>query len=177
MNWGSYFFSFQGRINRAKLWLFIPIVIGIYIVYFILFSLLFGSSLVAMMKGGPAGLAAGGASIGAAMILTCLLFLVILVASIALTVKRLHDRDKSAIWLVVFWLLPLVLNIIVLGNRLATSSLGGITLQPVNPAMSVMSLLSFAISIWAFVELYCLRGTAGDNRYGPDPLALPQNAF
>src|SRR4029077_20173639 len=65
MNWGSYFFSFQGRINRAKLWLFIPIVIGIYIVYFILFSILFGSSLFAMLKGGPAGLAAGGASIGA----------------------------------------------------------------------------------------------------------------
>ena len=27
------------------------------------------------------------------------------------------------------------------------------------------------ISLWAFVELYCLRGTVGDNRYGPDPLA------
>ena len=47
MNWGSYLFSFQGRINRAKLWLFIPIVIGIYIVYFILFSMLFGGSMLA----------------------------------------------------------------------------------------------------------------------------------
>ena len=25
--------------------------------------------------------------------------------------------------------------------------------------------------LWAFVELYCLRGTEGENRYGPDPLA------
>jgi uncharacterized membrane protein YhaH (DUF805 family) len=23
--------------------------------------------------------------------------------------------------------------------------------------------------IWAFVECGCLRGTMGDNRYGPDP--------
>jgi uncharacterized membrane protein YhaH (DUF805 family) len=29
------------------------------------------------------------------------------------------------------------------------------------------------ISLWAFVELYILRGTVGDNRYGPDPLAGP----
>jgi uncharacterized membrane protein YhaH (DUF805 family) len=175
MDWGSYFFSFQGRINRAKLWLFIPIVIGIYIAYFMLFSVLFGTSIVAMMKGGPAGLAAGGASIGAAMILTCILFLVILVASLALAVKRLHDRDKGAIWLLVFWLLPVVLNSIVLANRVATMSTETGTMPPVNAAMGLLSLVSLGVAIWAFVELYCLRGTAGDNRFGPDPLAAPQS--
>jgi len=173
MNWGSYFFSFQGRINRAKLWLFIPIMIGIYIVYFILFSILFGSSLVAMLKGGATGLAAGGASIGAGMLLTCLLSIAIIGASIALTVKRLHDRDKGAVWLLVFWLLPFILNIAAVINRLAAMSAG----EEASPVLGVLSLISFAISIWAFVELYCLRGTVGDNRYGPDPLALPQNAF
>jgi uncharacterized membrane protein YhaH (DUF805 family) len=35
----------------------------------------------------------------------------------------------------------------------------------------LFSLASLAISIWAFVELGCLRGTAGPNKYGPDPLA------
>jgi len=175
MNWGSYFFSFQGRINRAKLWLFIPIMIGIYIVYFFLFSILFGSSIFAMLKGGSTGLAAGGASIGASMLLTCILFIAVLFASVALTVKRLHDRDKGAVWLLVFWLLPFILNMIVLVNRFAAMSDG--TIATPNAAISLLSLISFAISIWAFVELYCLRGTAGDNRYGPDPLALPQNAF
>jgi len=177
MNWVSYFFSFQGRINRAKLWLFIPIMIGIYIVYFILFSILFGSSIFAMLKGGPGGLAAGGASIGAGMLLTCILFIAILFASVALTVKRLHDRDKGAVWLLVFWLLPLILNIVVVANRFAAMSAAGGAMPATNPAIGGLSLISFAISIWAFVELYCLRGTAGDNRYGPDPLALPQNAF
>jgi uncharacterized membrane protein YhaH (DUF805 family) len=38
-------------------------------------------------------------------------------------------------------------------------------------ASFVFSLAGFAISIWACVELGCLRGTAGPNRYGPDPLA------
>ena len=64
---------------------------------------------------------------------------------------------------------------IVLVNRFAAMSDG--TIATPNAAISLLSLISFAISIWAFVELYCLRGTAGDNRYRPDPLALPQNAF
>jgi uncharacterized membrane protein YhaH (DUF805 family) len=33
-----------------------------------------------------------------------------------------------------------------------------------------LSLVAFAISIWGFVELGCLRGTDGPNTYGPDPL-------
>ena len=34
----------------------------------------------------------------------------------------------------------------------------------------VLSLASLAISIWAIVELGCLKGTTGPNMYGPDPL-------
>jgi uncharacterized membrane protein YhaH (DUF805 family) len=30
--------------------------------------------------------------------------------------------------------------------------------------------LGFAVLVWAFVELGCLRGTLGPNRFGPDPL-------
>jgi uncharacterized membrane protein YhaH (DUF805 family) len=171
MNWGSYFFSFQGRINRAKLWLFIPIVIVIDIVYFILFSILFGGSILAMIKGGPAGLMAGGASLGLAGILTCILVLVIFFAGIALTVKRLHDRNKTAWWLIVFWLVPLVLNVTTLSSRIAMLSDTSGAVPPTNPVMMILQLVALGLTIWAFVELYCLRGTVGDNRYGPDPLA------
>jgi uncharacterized membrane protein YhaH (DUF805 family) len=171
MNWGAYFFSFQGRINRAKLWLFIPIVIAIYVVYFVLFSILFGGSMLAMIKGGPAGVMAGGASLGLAGILTGVLALVILFAGIALTVKRLHDRDKSAWWLIVFWLIPFVINCATLADKIAMLSNASDTVAPSNPLMIVLQLVSLGLTIWAFVELYCLRGTTGDNRYGSDPLA------
>jgi len=172
MNWGSYFFSFQGRINRAKLWLFIPIVIGIYIVYFILFSILFGGSIVAILKGGPAGLMAGGASLGLGAIVTCILALVVIFVGLALTVKRLHDRDKSAWWLIVFWFVPFIINCAVLANSIAMMHDGADVMATTsNPLMAVLRLVSLALTIWAFVELYCLRGTVGDNRYGPDPLA------
>jgi len=175
MNWTSYLFSFQGRINRAKLWLFILIVIGIYMVYFTLFWAVFGASLVAMMKGGSAGLAAGGASFGAAMILTCLLFLVVLFAGIAVTVKRLHDRDKSAMWLLVFWLVPAMIEGVVLTNQVSLMHGNPDAMPMATPGMIALRLVALAVSIWAFVELYCLRGTVGPNRYGPDPLAAPQS--
>ena len=171
MNWGNYFFSFQGRINRAKLWLFIPIVIAIEIVYFILFSVLFGGSIMAMLKGGPAGLMAGGASLGLGAIVTCILVLVVIFSSVALTVKRLHDRDKSAWWLIVFWLVPIGINVTSLGNRIAMLNDTSGAVPPTNPVMMILQLVALGLTIWAFVELYCLRGTVGDNRYGADPLA------
>jgi uncharacterized membrane protein YhaH (DUF805 family) len=31
-------------------------------------------------------------------------------------------------------------------------------------------LLSFAIGIWALIELGILKGTTGPNQHGPDPL-------
>jgi uncharacterized membrane protein YhaH (DUF805 family) len=170
MNWGSYLFSFQGRINRAKLWLFILIVIVIEVVYFTLFSVLFGGSLVAMIKGGPAGLMAGGASLGLGAILTCVLILALIFASLAVTVKRLHDRAKSAWWLIVFWLIPFVINCAVFANMIGTMHDEASSIPMTNPVMMVLRLTSLVLTIWAFVELYCLRGTVGDNRYGPDPL-------
>jgi uncharacterized membrane protein YhaH (DUF805 family) len=176
MNWGSYFFSFHGRINRAKLWLFILIAIGIEIVYFILFSLLFGGSMLAMLKGGPGGLMAGGASLGLGAILTCVLILIIIFSSIALAVKRLHDRDKSAWWLLVFWLIPFVINCAIFANEIGRFSNNPGAVPTTNPVVMVVRLISLAITIWAFVELYCLRGTLGDNRFGPDPLAPPVGA-
>jgi uncharacterized membrane protein YhaH (DUF805 family) len=36
--------------------------------------------------------------------------------------------------------------------------------------MIIMGVAGLAISVWALVELGFLRGTPGDNAYGPDPL-------
>lgn len=168
MNWGSYLFGFQGRINRAKLWLFLLVVIVIEVVYFTMISMMFGMTIfTAMMAGGGhAGAAlAGGASILIFALISCAIFIVILIAAIAVTVKRLHDRDKSAIWLLVFWLLPAVLNMIGIASSPGEASGGR------GAVALICGLASLGIAIWAFVELYCLRGTVGDNRFGPDPLA------
>jgi len=170
MDWGKYLFGFEGRINRAKIWLFVLIAIVIYVVYFILFAFVFGGSILAMVKGGAAGLMAGGATMGVAALFSLLLYLVVLYMGIAVSVKRLHDRNKSAWWIVVFIVIPIVLSWITLANTIAMMSANNGALPQSNPMMTVLRLVSLGLSLWGFVELYCLRGTTGANQYGPDPL-------
>ena len=41
-------------------------------------------------------------------------------------------------------------------------------------APSTLALAALALTIWGFVEIGCLRGSAGSNTYGPDPLFQPK---
>ena len=94
-----------------------------------------------------------------------LVTIIILAASIPLVVKRLKDRNKSPHYA---WLLygPAIISTI--GEK------AGFTGTPTEPnALGyALALLSFVIGIWFFIELGFLRGTAGPNGYGPDPLAV-----
>jgi len=76
--------------------------------------------------------------------------------------ERLHDRNKSAWWLVAFYLVPGVLG--QFGKFVWSAGAAGTVLQ------SILALAGFALTIWGFVEIGCLRGIAGPNTYGPDPL-------
>lgn len=173
-----YLFGFSGRINRAKIWLFILLVI----VFWIVLGIALGVA-VAMQNGGhdmqnmpPEQIVE---RLGVFLVVGCVFYLLALWAGLAVSTKRLHDRNKSAWWLLVFYLLPLILNIprtmafihavqdgtfMKLAEQGQTMALGG-------PVAIIASGAASIISLWAFVELYCLRGTIGDNRYGPDPLA------
>jgi len=136
-------FDFRGRINRAKFWL----AALVYIV------VLFGVTGVAMAVSG---------SLTSVIATTLLAYIVLLISAAAVGVKRLHDRNKSAWWLALF-AIPVILPFI--------AALLDWLLQPETSAPFVaLQYLSFAISIWALIELGGLRGTIGANRYGNDPL-------
>jgi uncharacterized membrane protein YhaH (DUF805 family) len=142
----DFLFSPNGRINRAKYWLFVVVSIAVLI---ILVAVLTVVGMVRLNQGAfPAG----------ALIIFGIVYLLLLIVGIFVGIKRLHDRDKSGWWLVVFYLVPMLLS-----WTSAILSRNGIG--------ALFGLASLAISIWAFVELGCLRGTVGPNRYGPDPLA------
>jgi uncharacterized membrane protein YhaH (DUF805 family) len=145
MNPGNLLFTFKGRINRAKYWLAL-------VIWCVVWAAVLGAGFGGEMGAGFGGeMIAGNA--GAILIVIILLLLVTSgVSGVAVGIKRLHDRDKSGWWLLIFYLLPAVFDGI---------GRGGV------PALS---LVAFAISIWSFVELGCLRGTDGLNTYGPDPL-------
>jgi uncharacterized membrane protein YhaH (DUF805 family) len=140
MNLSTVLFSFTGRLNRAPYWL----------------------------AGVAAGVVAALICIGIAVaihraipVLVVLLFAVFVPLGwifFALAIKRLHDRDKSAWWIFLFYFAPSILQTI--GEY--TGSAGSI----------FIGLIGLGISIWGLVELGFLRGTTGQNSYGPDPLQV-----
>lgn len=148
-------FSFNGRINRGKYWLAV-------LIYFLVW--------VAFIAGTVSWLGGFNADrlfsfVGTGLLLWVVaigLFLACAWSGVVTGIKRLHDRGKSGWWIVVFWLGP--------------SALSGIGSTSHASTSFVFHLAGFAVSVWAFVELGCLRGTAGPNEYGPDPLAEPNYA-
>jgi uncharacterized membrane protein YhaH (DUF805 family) len=91
------------------------------------------------------------------------LFIPWLMWGFAIHTERLHDRNKSAWWLLLFYVAPALMR------YFATASWFAGTIAPA--LYSTLTLTSFALATWGFVEIGCLAGTAGSNRYGPDPQA------
>jgi uncharacterized membrane protein YhaH (DUF805 family) len=177
----SYLFGFSGRINRAKIWLFILVtLVWEMIIGFVAAvgfdwapfmdaarklhgpEMMGGSSLNLPAIAGPRAQIALGV-IG----VLCALYIV---AFLAVYTKRLHDRNKSAWWLLPFVVIPwglLVLRCIAVPQLLAMGHYFG----PLGMGWETAHLVGAVLGLWAFIELFFFRGTAGENRYGPDPLA------
>jgi uncharacterized membrane protein YhaH (DUF805 family) len=138
-------FSFRGRLSRKSYWMTIIATMAI-IVLLLLLAL-------SMLREHRFEFAAF------TVVILLILYIPLVWIGLAISAKRLHDRDKSAWWLLVFYLLPGILS--TAGNEMG------------DVGFILLHIISFAISVWAFVELGCLRGTPGPNRYGPDPLSRP----
>ena len=143
MGWGHLFFNFSGRVNRAKFWIAVVIFAAIHVLMAILDYATEQSVVFQALNG--------------------MLSIVIVICSIAVGVKRLHDRNKSGWYLLLFYFVP--------GTLAALSVLIGEFVEDSTIIATALALLAFALVVWAFVELGCLRGTVGANPYGPDPVA------
>ena len=120
-------FSFQGRIGRKTFWL---TALALWAVYFVvLFGTIFASGgFEATADQQPI------ADVNPIVMILLVPFLIVFTwCALAVQVKRWHDRDKSAWWL-------LVVGIPLIGF------------------------------FWALVENGFLKGTEGDNRFGPNPV-------
>ena len=138
-------FSFRGRLNRKRYWMTVIVTMAVIILLLLL--------ALVMMREQRFEFAA------LTVVILLLLYIPLIWIGLAIGAKRLHDRDKSAWWLLVFYVLPGILSS--LGNQM--DDLGFL----------ILHVVSFAITVWAFVELGCLRGALGPNQYGPDPLSNP----
>lgn len=114
--------DFQGRSTRMEFWMFFLFVVVVLVVLQMLAGMMLASS---MSVDPQTGAVTGGGGFGIFAIIIWVFYLAVLVPSIAVGVRRMHDQDKSG-W---FILIPI-----------------------------------------ANLVFYCLPGTPGPNRFGPDPL-------
>jgi uncharacterized membrane protein YhaH (DUF805 family) len=156
MEWNWFLFSFDGRINRAKYWFAALIWFATNFSFMTIF-LFAVAGILAATDNDFHGVS--NRTMHPAFYLLGLPLLVIGVwIFAATTVKRLHDRNRRAWWVVPFFIVPILLD--KLWDWLD------------NPNLAlVVNVVSLALSVWCFVELFCLKGHKGANRFGPDPLA------
>jgi uncharacterized membrane protein YhaH (DUF805 family) len=174
MSFAQLLFSFRGRIGRTPWWLtsLAMLVVMPAVIFAIFAVLVLADAKSPLGSGGPGAFVSAvlyvmlGAMNRAAydpavflaspgLFFTAVSILLIMIGGawigLALGAKRLHDRNKSAWWLLLFWLMPQALHAV--GERMEGSGL-------------ILALTAYAILIWALVELGFLPGTAGPNRYG-----------
>ncbi|MGZ8305527.1 MAG: DUF805 domain-containing protein [Allosphingosinicella sp.] len=153
--------EFSGRSRRMEYWMFALFQILLAVAFWVLLAIVGGSAL--MSGGDPTALAAAG---GAAMIVFALYGLVslaLIIPAIAVTVRRLHDTNRTG-----WWVLGLVAGYVLMlvGTMMAAAS-------PDNPGFGgVLAMVGgIATLILALVLLVFmfLEGTRGPNNYGPDP--------
>jgi uncharacterized membrane protein YhaH (DUF805 family) len=156
--------AFRGRASRLQFWVAVAIVVPALMALMLVFFVYAISIPGAYENGGPTPLPKGplGLSITAVWLLAIAALLLYFLAA---AVRRLHDLNKAWWWIFVFLIVPdLMFDY---GRYLVDSSMGAVGQMPfilfLYPAM--------ALWFWGLVELGFLRGAAGQNRFGPDPLA------
>jgi uncharacterized membrane protein YhaH (DUF805 family) len=175
MDYFWYLFRFEGRINRARNWQAILIIIAIGVCWIMVFGMLTIGAAGMLGATGPINFSLGIEEILklfnpafyrtlALAKLPIVLFqvigsMLILWIFFATSIKRLHDRDKSAWWMIPFFLLPAYYD------QIAE------WFPDVFVVQVLVSLGAFVLCIWGMIELFFLRGSRGTNRFGADPLA------
>jgi uncharacterized membrane protein YhaH (DUF805 family) len=136
------------------------------IIYFavVVLLMMFGGG--ALMMGGDLTtlMAAGGAAM-IILILYGLWELVILIPSLAVTVRRLHDTNRSG-WWILAPLVPYVVAFVSVFGAAANGTQGGFAAGGIVGFLSVLAALGLGITLLVFMFL---EGTRGPNKYGPDP--------
>lgn len=143
-------FSFAGRISRTG-WLLTTIAMaGLMAVLGVAIHLLGG-----VIGESPTPVA--GAFLDLLWLILVVLVVPVIWVALAIGAKRLHDRNKSALWLLALYGLPVILYVTSLVKGFAGYS-------------QFVLIAAVAVAAWSIVETAVLPGTAGPNDFGPEPV-------
>lgn len=145
--------EFSGRSRRMEYWMFGLFIFLVYAAFGMLLIVLGAGAFTSMgVSGSGATVFGGGAMIVGGL---CAIFgLAVIVPSIAVAIRRLHDTDRSG-WLILAPLAGYPIQIAgAVMNNTAIAMIG--------------SLISLGLGIM-LVVFYFMDGTSGPNRYGADP--------
>jgi uncharacterized membrane protein YhaH (DUF805 family) len=169
--------EFSGRSSRAEFWWFSPLLLLVFLATWIGLLVALGSTVSvgtdagANSQTGAESSDATDFALGAGVIFLGLIWLALIVPTVALQVRRLHDTNRSGWWIGAFYL-PYAACIILLIGSAVTAAIGGAA-----PAQPDGVLLNSAVVLWLLLFLYSivllvffsLPGTEGPNRFGDDP--------
>lgn len=161
------YFDFAGRSRRKEFWMWVLGVVIVTIVLSLIDTMLgLGGRSAVDTTVTPDGLNYSASAWTSGGWLTNLFALAILIPNLAVGVRRLHDTGRSGWWIVLpmpFYLVGLVAAVMAMfGGAGAMAGLFGVVMF----AMPLGFLCALVLLVF-----FCLEGTRGPNRYGPDPKA------
>lgn len=151
------FTGFEGRLNRQRWWISVIILAIVGIIIFWILGAIFGVGMM-MNPSDATDPAALQAYVQKAGWVGVIVAIILAYPQLAIGIKRRHDRNNNGYDVVGFVVVSIIVNLLsALG--VAGGALAGI-----------LSLILGIYGIYLLVVLGFLKGTAGANNYGPDPL-------
>jgi uncharacterized membrane protein YhaH (DUF805 family) len=149
------FVGFDGRLNRQAWWLSTIALIVVGIVINFVLGLIMGTGLMLSVEQ-----LMDPAIMQKYMWQNAIVAIITAYPSLALAIKRRHDRNNNGYDAAALIILGVVYSIL--------SALGVV---PIGGAIQmVFGIVFLVLGIYVIVQLGFLKGTAGANNYGPDPL-------
>jgi uncharacterized membrane protein YhaH (DUF805 family) len=177
MDFKALYTTTDGRISRQTWWIGAVILGVTNIVITLLILPIFGLGMPDMAK-----LAAGGADAAAISAAlsgsmqgaawgSLVVFVLMAYPAYCLSVKRRHDKNNAGQDVLIYFGLTLVLLLVqALGFGYTMGEIGGISVPQPSAVYMVLGLIAGIFGIYMLVVLGFLKGTAGPNDFGPDPL-------
>jgi uncharacterized membrane protein YhaH (DUF805 family) len=187
--------DFNGRARRSEYWLWQLFLFGVGIVFAIIQQVALGGAAATMANhaADAADVMQMGGPFLILMVIRLVFALAVLIPSIAVSVRRMHDTNRTGWWIVfptVVFFAALIIYAVVDGANFMTAmqNIHAINKDSNDPsaAFAILGTLGKAM-LWVFLPTFVakivtfvfrvLDGTSGPNRYGQDPKGPNANVF